>query len=98
MLEQANSNSDQLIASMFVYDTYAVKAYARFVHVNRKWITTKYEIFVTSEMPMTIIWKKGDIKATKSEESRPNVGRPFNRYPFLDQGYPRISYWYYGYP
>ena len=24
--------------------------------------------------------------------------KPFNRYPFFDQGYPSISYWYYGYP
>ena len=24
--------------------------------------------------------------------------KPFNRYPFFDQCYPSISYWYYGYP
>ena len=44
MLGAANSSSDQPIATMFAYDTYAVKECAKFVLMTRKLITIKCEI------------------------------------------------------
>ena len=67
MLGPANSNSDQTIATIFAYDTYAVKACANFILMTRKWVMTKCEIFITLEMWMKIIlWNWTVIKATRS--------------------------------
>ena len=41
MMGPANSFSDQPIATMFAYDTYAVKECAKYVLMTRKLITKK---------------------------------------------------------
>ena len=94
MLGPANSNSDQPITTIFAYDTWhtsRVKAYDKFVLKTRKWNVTKWNFH---HLGMKIIPWTGpqDIKATKSEGSRPIVERqnckPCNRYSFFSQGYP----------
>ena len=97
MLGPANSNSDQPITIIFAYDIRHTrpmlfqKACVKCVLKTRKWNVTKWNVH---HVGMKIIWWNGpqDIKATKSEGSRPTVERqkckPCKRYPLFDQGYP----------
>ena len=85
MLGPANSNSYKLIAKFLhmTHDTYVVKACARFVLMTRKWITTKWHFHHVGNVNKITWWNDHrDIKATKSEESRPTVVRqkckPYN--------------------
>ena len=79
------------------YETYAIKACTKFVLMTRKWITTKWNLHHVGNVNGNHLMEWAQhIKATKSEESRPNVERqkckPSNQYPFSDQGYRFINY------